>query len=414
MRPFLFGLDHASHDFTDAASLGKNIFTNAFPLAMAQYLSVERNLEIPTIQAEQFDGRLTTKHQLNPWRKIIGTDPENAFFMFEGVYDGYNRYTHSTANKSDVVVKQRKTGEHLRPLEIKLVVVPTSSTARKTKGEQTCELVVRPPTVEQLSFSIAHSYGPNRRHELQNMIANSLGQPNDYSWTDERSMIDALPRVLNAAETIALGALDAQTPLVLTAVWRSEGQKPVLEQNAFDVFAWTDMAFMQLFINATWRAYYEAPGQRKRKLPKEISRPSRALIWLIRSLWDYTTQGSLDFGRHHSQITYGVQSDKAASFTGTATLEHLRSEQFLTPRISRDELERVLTPAALEHLMPERRLDAAIAVQHLANQQSLHTDAHIRQHGPIDIKPGEPSFKVRGVDFGSDESLEETATSKTE
>lgn len=368
MRPFLYGLNHASHDFGDASSLGKNIFTNAFPLSLAQYLAMERDLGIPTIEAVWRNNRLATRQQLRPWGDILGGAPDAVSFEFEGVYDGYNQYTHSEANKSDVVVIDRTTRSHLRPLEIKLVVVPTSSTAGKAKDEQTCEIVVRPPTVEQLAFSIAHSYGPGRRYELQQIISNALGQPNDYHWSDEHSMLRALPKVLEAAKTIGEGGLDAQTPLVLTAVWRSEGQKPILEENAFDIFAWTDMAFLQLFTDATERAYFR-DGRRKPALPKEISRPSRALIWLVISLWDYTTQGSLDFGRHHSRITYGVQSDKAASFTGNASLNHLRSPEFLKPRITRDELENVLSPTALEYLMPERRLDAAIAIQHLANQQ---------------------------------------------
>lgn len=369
MRPFLYGLDHASHDFCDASSLGKNIFTNAFPLSLAQYLSEVRHLGLPLIRAKEEHGRLGTHQELVDWSEILGTQPDQAYFEFEGIYDGYGQYTHTSANKSDAVVIERETGKHLRPLEIKLVVVPTSSTANKPRDDQSCEIVVRPPTVEQLAFSIAHSYGAERRQQLQTIIAKELGHPNDYKWADEKWMIGQMPNILAAAETIAKEGLDIQTPLVLTAIWRSEGQKPTLEENAFDVFAWTDMAFLQLFIDATRRAYFEAPGTRKIKLPREISRPNRALVWLVNSLWDYTTQGSLNFGRIHSAITYGVQSDKAASFTGSASLVHLTSEEFLKPRITRDELENVLSRSALEHLMPERRLDAAIAIQHLLNEQ---------------------------------------------
>lgn len=371
MRPFLFGLENASHDFRDEKSLGKNIFTNAFPLSLAQYLASERGLPIPVIKAESRNGILTTYHELTEWHEIIGAPSKNLHFEFECVYDGYSAYTHTQANKSDVVIIDRTTGIQLRPLEIKLVVTPTSSTAMKPKEEQSCEIVVRPPTVEQLAFSIAHSYGPARRHQLQTMIAESLGQPNDYQWRDETAMLKALPKILDAAENIAEGGLDDQTPLVMTAVWRSQGQQPLLEENAFDVFVWTDMAFLQLFIASTRRAYFHTNGKRKDKLPKEISRPNRALIWLVNSLWDYTTQGSLNFGRIHSDITYGVQSDKAASFTGNATLLPLKSPEFLNPRITRGELENVLSPIALEHLVPERRLDAAIAIQHLLNQQAV-------------------------------------------
>jgi len=375
VKPFLYGLDHASHDFSEASSLGKNIFTNAFPLSLAQYLATKRKLPIPMIKATLDSAdRLSTEHVMTAWSEIIGTEPDRASFEFEGVYSGYSNYTHTNANKSDAVVIERGTGKHLRPLEIKLVVVPTSSTAKRDRKDQSCEIVVRPPTVEQLAFSIAHSYGQARRMELMELIVSELGQPNDYKWADERFMIGALPRILRAAENIVRGGLDIQTPLVLTAIWRSEGQKPVLDEHAFDVFVWTDLAFLQLFIDQLRREYYKADGSPKTKAPKQISRPSRALIWLVRSLFDYTVQNTLNFGSVHSQITYGAQSDKAGSFSGTASLKHLASPEFFEPRVTRTELSEVLSPSSTQHLLPERRLDAAIAIQHLAEELSRQAD----------------------------------------
>lgn len=375
MQPLLFGLNHASHDFRDSNSLGKNIFTNAFPLSLGQYLSMKRNLLIPTIQAGlNPHGELTTEHTMTPWSEIIGTDPSQAYFEFEGIYEGYGQYTHTSANKSDVVVIDQTTREHRRPLEIKLVVVPTSSTAHRDRKNQSCEIVVRPPTVEQLAFSIAHSYGSEKRYELQQLIVNKLRQPNDYKWSDERYMIDTMPLILEAAENVACGGLEVQTPLVLTAIWRSERQKPTLEEHAFDLFVWTDMAFLQLFIDQTRREYYKKDGSRKSKVPKKISRPSRALVWLVKSLLDYTVQNTLNFGGIHSQITFDVQSDKAGSFSGNASLKHLASKEFFEPRITRSELSEVLSPLSAQHLMPERRLDAAIAIQHLAEELSRKAD----------------------------------------
>lgn len=371
MRHLLYGLEHASHDFRKPESLGKNIFTNAFPLSIAQYLSIKRGLGIPLVKAELRDGRLTTAHHMSEWRELLGTDPSNTYFHFEGVYSGYGAYTHSQAgaNKSDVVACARPSLAHSRPLEIKLVVVPTSGTASRPRHEQSCEIVVRPPTVEQIAFSIAHSYGVDRRALLQDIIGEELAQPNDYEWSNERYMLKKMPKVLRAAERIAHEGLELQTPLVLTAVWRSEGQRPNLDEHAFDVFCWTDMAFLQLFTDATRGALFESNGQLKSKAPDEVSRPSRALIWLVNCLWDYTTQKTLNFGRIHSAITFGSQTDKAASFTGPAPLKHLASEQFFEPRVKRDELENILDPSAFALLLPERRLDAAIYFQHLINSK---------------------------------------------
>lgn len=370
MGTYLYGLNHASHDFSKSASFGKNIFTNAAPLAMAQYLAIERSLPIPVIKADvTATGKLTTRHEKTAWSEIIELDPRDAYFHFEGVFDGYKPYTHGEVNKSDVVVVERATGKHRRPLEIKLVVVPTSGTSKRDRNQQSCEIVTRPPTIEQLAFSIAHSYGERRRYELQEIIRNAIGQPNDLSWVDQSKMTLQVPNILKAAETIVREGIAIQTPLVMTAVWRSEGQRPVLDTNAFDVFVWTDLAFIQLFIDAVSTGDRSPQNKTKVRKVKNITRPARSLIWLIKSLWDYTTQSSLDFGRVHSTISYGAQSDKAGAFSGAAPLKHLRSPEFLNPRITRDEVESIIFPQAFDFLLPERRLDAALTIQHLVNQQ---------------------------------------------
>lgn len=374
MVNFLYGLDHASHDFTQPESLGKNIFTNALPLALCQYIALERQEQIPVITAVERNGALSTEHVFTDWKDIILTDPTDAYFGFESVFEGFSAYTHTSANKSDVVISNRKTKKQCSPLEIKLVVTPTSSTANSDYDKQSCEIVVRPPTIEQLAFSIAHSYGTARRVELMDSIVKALGKPNDYKWSDEQFMLRQLPNVLKAAENVVRGGIDNQTPLVLTAVWRTEGQKPILQENAFDAFVWTDMAFLQLFIDQARNSLYRSNGKPKEKLPSSISRPNRSLIWMINALFDYTVQTSLNFPKVHSAITYGVQTDKAGAFAGERTLRHLKSKEFLEPRVLRRELSGFLSPQSADYLLPERRLDAAIAIQHLAEQMVQDSD----------------------------------------
>lgn len=380
--PFLYGLEYASHDFRDPDSLGKNIFTNALPLSLAQYLATVRGLPIPTVRATVKNGRIRTEQVDKPWKDIIGVSPEDAQFDFEAVYSGYGEYTHTDANKSDVVVTDRLTGEQVRPLEIKLVVVPTSATAKNPRDKQACEIVVRPPTVQQLAFSIARSYGTERRDDIRERIVKALGKPGDYSWEDETKMISSAPKILAAAESITEGGILEQTPLVLNAIWRTEGQKPILEENAFDVFVWTDMGFLQLFIDQAKRDIDRASRSQKSAEKKSPSRPFRSIMWLVKSLWDYSIQESLDFGAIHSKVTFGAQTDKAGAFSGGSVLEHLQSGYFDQPRVKRSELDNVLSPESAQYLLPERRLDAAIAIQHLA--QDLSRERDISGEGPSD------------------------------
>ena len=328
-KPFLFGMEQASHDFSSPDSLGKNIFTNAFPIAVAQYLSNYRKLCIPVIKAKCEQNAISTEHELASWENIIGTDPDDAHFCLKKF----------TADSEDIQIMilikaisllqiQRN---HCRPFEVKLVVVPNSQTATRSHEEQSCEIVVRPPTVEQLAFSLANSYGAERRTELLDIITDCLGRPMDYQWSNESWMQSRIIKVLKAANKIVQRGIDLQTPFAITAIWRTVGQKPILEENAFDVFVWTDMAFLQLFTDKI--------KERGDGVARNITRPERSVVWLVSALFDYAAQRTLNFSKHHSQITYGTQTDKAGSFAGDVPLKHLKSQEFYNPRIKKSELE---------------------------------------------------------------------------
>lgn len=365
MTSWIYGLDSASHSFDNEADFGKNIFTNAFPLAVSQYLSIEEKLPLIQIQATTKtvkvkgpDGHKvdviepTTEHKKVEWSSVIGCDPKNAYFDFEEIFEGYKKYTQGTPNRSDVVVcENSSTKKHLRPLEIKLVVIPTSGSARKPKDEQSCEIVCRPSTIEQLAFSIANSYGEDGKQLMQKTILDSIKNPMDFKWSDEEYMRKHGDQVVAAAKGIIKNGLANQTPLVLTAVWRTEGQSPILDENAFDAFVWTDLAFLQLFTDSKF-----VSGTR-------VSRPGRTLCWLVKSLLDWSLQGTLQFKTHHGSITFGTQTDKAGAFAGQKTWKHMKSTEFTTPRLSRDTVAELLTDDALDVLLPERRLDAALAIE---------------------------------------------------
>jgi hypothetical protein len=211
--------------------------------------------------------------------------------------------------------------------------------------------------VEQIAYSIAHSFGKERRFQLMETINKALGHPSDYKWTDAEFMSTKVDEFKEAATQITKAGIDVQTPLVITAVWRTKGQSPELDDNAFDAFVWTDLAFLQLFVDA-------AGPVRK---AGTVSRPSRTLMWLVSALYDYATQGSLNFPRTISNMGFNYQSDKAGAFAGAAPLKHMASPEFLNPRVDRFAIEEIIAPSALDELLPERRLDQAIALQHLTN-----------------------------------------------
>lgn len=362
----LYGMEHTNHDSDDPKFLGKNIFTNAFPLSLANYIDREKGLPIPVVSATVTDdGAITTQHTDTAWEDIIGTDPKTARWNFETTYTEYAKYTNVTPNGSDVVVRDTN-GEDTSAFEIKLVVVPTSGSARKPREKQWCELVIRPASIEQLAFSIARSYGIEQRDTLRQIIVDALGTPQDLNWSSATAMMENKNAVIEAAENIIRNGIEEQTPLVVIAEWRTEGQTPRLDENAFDVFVVTDMALLSVFTETAMTK------------TKKVSRPYRSVIWLVKSLYDYSVQHSLQFVDITTKLNFGLQSDKSASFTRRAT-EMLDSDNFQRPRVKRTEVENILPPEAFKVLAPERRLDSALMTHYIINRQLEQAEAEVEK-----------------------------------
>lgn len=351
-RSFLYGLGNSNHDFTAERSFGKNIFTNAFPVALAAYIDGKGLGQNYVSAAVGADGSVGVKHGVAPLSDLIGVEAGDAFWAFEDSFSGYNSLSTGTANRSDLVVKDLSTGRELSAFEVKLVAAPTSGTANRLREQQSCEIVVRPPTIEQMCFSVASSYGLGRRHDIGDMIASKLGNPMDYQWSNEAYMLERLPLVVAAAEEIIREGIGAQTPFVLNALWRTQGKSTVFDPECFDVFFWSDLAFLQLFTRAAHRAI--ATGKTC------IGRPERSVVWFVKSLFDYAVQSAVTFEKTHGQITYGGQTDKAGAFSGSAVMDLLRCNHFDHPRIAAEEYESIISPEGIALLSPERRLDGFI------------------------------------------------------
>ena len=348
----LFGLDHSNHvfDLKHSQSFGKNIFTNAFPIALTQYLDYLGYGPI-CIEAVNEGGHLSTRQIEKPLEELIGCDPTDAYWSFESSYSEYKTFATGDPNRSDIVIADGSTTayKHTSALEVKLVTVPNSATANKPRESQSCELVTRPPTIEQLCFSIARSFGWQRRQDICDIISKELNNPMDYKWSDEPFMLAHLPKVVRAAESVAREGIDSQHSFVLMAIWRTKGQAPVLDDECFDSFIWTDMAFLQLFTNSA------------KNDTARIQRPARSVIWLVKALFDYGAQGKVTFDKTRSDITFGTQTDKAGSFSGPNIMRFLDTNTFQHPRIPGKEYRKIIDPAAINLLMPERRLDGVLA-----------------------------------------------------
>ena len=348
-----FGMQNTNR--TSLADLmSKNNFTTEAPLIFAMYMDqvLHRGPLLITATASN-QQQLTTKQVEVPLIDIFGTDPKNVCFEFEQIYEHYDRFVYHGqrhvrhANRSDVVVVNSDTNQQVSAFEVKLCVIPNSGTANRPHDEQSLEIVVRPPTIEQLAFSIADTYGNEGRKQLGDLIVKNLdGNVQGYRWSDKNFMLAHMHNIRSAVEAISLAKLAEQKPFCLTGIWRTNGQSELLDDHCFDTFAWTNLAFLQLLSS--------------RPNDTAISRADRSLVWLIKALFDYTAQGHVDFNQAHSQITFDAQTDKAGSFAGKITYDFMSGQRFNSPLIPKTAIYRLIPQECMDELKPERRLDAAL------------------------------------------------------
>lgn len=348
-----FGMQNTNRSSL-ADLMSKNNFTTEAPLIFAMYMDRVLNRGPVLIAATVSDQqRLATRQIEVPLRDIFETEPENVRFEFEQTYRPYDQFTYHGpnddihVNRSDVVVVNSNTNQQASAFEVKLCVIPNSGTANRPHDAQSLEIVVRPPTIEQLAFSIADTYGDEGRQQLRQLIVEKLGgNVLGYQWSDKNFMLDHMHNIRSAVEAISLAKIGEQKPFCLTGIWRTTGQSELLEDGCFDTFAWTNFAFLQLLSSSPCAT--------------KISRPDRSLVWLIKALFDYTAQGHVDFNQAHSEITFDTQTDKAGAFAGAKTYRFMDCQRFRHPLISKNAINQLIPQQCMNELKPERRLDAAL------------------------------------------------------
>ena len=171
-------------------------------------------------------------------------------------------------------------------------------------------------------------------------------------WTNEREMLENFPALISAIEEVLKGKIDAQTPLVLQPVWRTKGKSPELADNCLDVFVWSNLGFTRLFLDTTIA-----------KISKgalSINRQMRTTLWLVKMLFDYSQSGRIDAEWVIDEMTYNTKNDKAFAVSGSVTQPYMASPELKKPRVSKDELKKIILNGGHQLLSPERRFDAII------------------------------------------------------
>ncbi len=344
----LFGLavTNSSRDFRLPDNWKKNIFNNAFPVALACYMG-EQSMDAVY---------LTLDEQLNVVKKplsmasLFGLQPlsPNLYYKFESTFASYEPLLIDALPRIDLVTYD-KTAEpyhSLRALEIKLTALPDNTTAAFSEDFYGCEIVVRPDSIVYLALSIVGTYlSEPDRQILFNLLDPVCRRIED--WQTPAQVLPRLTDMVRALNNVMLIKLDHQQPIVLQPIWRTQGQRLLLTDQCFDLFVWSNFAFTRLFMGSSFN-------------PNAIQRPSRTVVWLTKMLYDFARNGNFDASHIVSTLTYGPKNDKAFSVTGVVTRPLMACPELRRPRVAKEAVQEIILGGGQDFMQPERRLDAAI------------------------------------------------------
>ena len=163
-------------------------------------------------------------------------------------------------------------------------------------------------------------------------------------------MLPFIKEMVAILDKISEKLIDFQKPIVMQPIWKTEGKSPRLTENCLDVFVWSDLGFMQLFLDA---------GRGEKELTK-INRQVRTIVWLFKMLFEFSKSGQFDHHRIIDELSYNTKNDKAFAVSGMVTHPYMNSENLTKPRITKKELKNIILGGGQHLLSPERRFDAII------------------------------------------------------
>ena len=341
-NPRLFGIKNSNRDFKNYDTWGKNQFNSSFPASLACFM-FSRGI-LPVYLKANKDLKSTVDYISVD--KLFGVSPlsDNTFYAFETQYLQYSKNIIGNLPRNDLVIQEMSTGKCISSFEIKLTALPDNATCLMNEEEYGSEIVVRPDTIIYLACSYIKSLNENR--DLIRQIF-SIGDK-IIDWENANEIIRYIKDILDEIKQLSLKIINNQTPIVIQPVWRTEGKSPKLSENCLDIFIWSNVNMLNLFIPSDDQEFIS------------ISRHTRTLIWLYKMLYDYMRNGQFNGSEIIDRLSYNTKNDKAFSTNGSRTRVLMESEEIKCPRIKKSEIKRIILGGGQNMLSPERRFDAII------------------------------------------------------
>ena len=355
IKPGLFGQKHSNRAYDEGKGWGKNEFNSSFPASLIAYMSSKGIQPVYVC----LDKRLRVVHKYISGEELFGLDPlsDNLYYSFETSFPPYEQYFIGLKNTEhiDLVLYSLENGKTpLRGLEIKLTALPDSSTRNCENEKQSCEVVVRNPTICYIACSICDYYKTQKlKDKLRDLLS---GVPLIDHWNEQDSVGPHYTLIRDAIIRVMTDMVKHQNPIMIQPVWKTDTRSR-LTDDCLDVFVWSNIALMKLCTDAEFAPKNEKDGS----VTYNISRFNRSVVWLYRMLFDYVTySGVFNYANITSLMASKGKNDKAFSANGNRTYAYLKSPELAHPRIGKDEIKNIIQGNGQLLLQPERRFDAII------------------------------------------------------
>ena len=346
-QPRLFGIAHSNRSPNEM--WGKNCFNSAFPTALACYMWA-RGISPVYVRATVDGGVLSVENAEIGVGEIFNAPAEargeDLRFEFEAQFAPYAKYAQNPAEMDGADLVVRRGNKWLRPLQIKLTVVPDDGTSRKSREHWGPEIVLRPADTCACALGIYHRVA-ERVEEVREIFRDPCA--NIQHWDNHTEISVRRDALFACVEKFLSTFHERQQPYLLQQIWMTEGKNPMLAANAFDIFAWSDYALMTAYLL-----------QAKTEGGKDIDRATRAVIRFARMQYELATTGKIHLRRINREMDFGKQTDREVSISGRMSGNYMTSPRRVSPILPPEALSEIILNGGHKMLSPERRFDQTV------------------------------------------------------
>lgn len=339
LEPSLYGIHKTNRKGNDL--WGKNQFNSTFPASLACYM---RDKDIKAVYLKVNEQLQVVAEEISIDELFNTTAPnEEITFSFESKYLPYQKFAFDDIKGIDLVIKHGE--EWCRPLEVKLTVVPDQTTYNEIEANWGTELVIRPASTSYCALGIAESC-ENDLREIRDIF-----EPVCYGiqhWDSKLEISSIQGNLITVLDIFQRRFCQKQKPFLMQPIWKTKGKSPLLADNAFDIFVWSDFALCRTFID------------RSTSPQTEVNRYMRSSARLAKVLYDLSSTGKAHLEKIYSALTYGLQSDKEFALSGKITRHYMNSSRRVHPILPPKILTELILNGGEKKLSPERRFDQTI------------------------------------------------------